>query len=290
MRVWYRSWAGIQRMFSGRASPKVPATRSSPTARLPHEIVQMIIIRLIYDTHSLLACSLVCYSWYIVAVPYLHHTLTLTNGLRVKRRRMWPYPLIYAYRLGLLPLVKKFQIYEGFPVGLYRLSPQQFNPCLLYRFWALKHVQELDIEYLDIPAFMPRIRQCFGHFMPTVRSLCLREPKGCHRQILYFVGSFQHLEDLELLFECTSYLLRREQKNDLTLVPPFAPPLRGRLMVTFLKEVGLLKEMIELFWGIRFRHMDLFYVDGMSLLLDACAETLETLRFYLTDDRGKQLA
>ena len=61
-------------------------------------------------------------------------------------------------------------------------------------------------------------------------------------------------------------------------------------MVTFLKEVGLLKEMIELFGGIRFRHMDLFYVDGMSLLLEACAETLETLRFYLTDDRGKQLA
>ena len=60
-------------------------------------------------------------------------------------------------------------------------------------------------------------------------------------------------------------------------------------MVRFLRKVGLLKDMIELFWGIRFHHMDLFYVDGMSLLLDACAETLETLRFYPTDDRGNQL-
>ena len=60
-------------------------------------------------------------------------------------------------------------------------------------------------------------------------------------------------------------------------------------MVTFLKKVGLLEEMIELFGGIRFRHMDLLHVDGISLLLDACAETLETLRFYLTDDCGKQL-
>ena len=60
-------------------------------------------------------------------------------------------------------------------------------------------------------------------------------------------------------------------------------------MVTFLKEVGLLEEMIEVFGGVRFRHMDLYYVDGISLLLGACAETLETLRFYPTDGCSKQL-
>ena len=59
--------------------------------------------------------------------------------------------------------------------------------------------------------------------------------------------------------------------------------------MTFLKEVGFLKEMIEVFGGIRFRHMDLFYVNGISLLLGACAETLETLRFYPTDVCGEQL-
>ena len=259
MRVWYRSQAGIQRMVSGRTSTKVPATCSSPTARLPHEIVQMIIIHLIYNRCSLLACFLVCYSWYIVAVPHLHHTLTITTSLWAKRRHMWPYPLIYMYRLGLLPLVEKLRICEGFPVYLNNLSPQRFNPCLLYRFCALKYIQELEIQYLDIPMFMPRIRQCFGHFMPTVRSLCLREPKGCHRQILYFIGSFQHLENLKLLFEYRNYFLRWEPKNYLTFVPPFAPPLRGRLMVTFLKEVAFLEEMIELFGGIRFRHMDIFF-------------------------------
>ena len=50
-----------------------------------------------------------------------------------------------------------------------------------------------------------------------------------------------------------------------------------------------MKDMIDLFGGIRFRYMDLFNVAGTRLLLDACAETLETLRLYPTDPRGKKL-
>ena len=249
----------------------------------------MIIIHLIYDTHSLLACSLTCYSWYISIVPHLHHTLTISTNPFKKRKLMWPYPLMYTYRLGLLPLVKKLRIREGYNTDIYGLSSQHLNPRLLHLFRALKQVQELEIDYLDIPTLMPRIRQCFGHFLPTLRSLCLREPKGCHRQIIYFIGSFRHLEDLKLPFSYARYHLRWEPRNDLTLFPPFAPPLRGRLMVTFLERAGFLEEMIELFGGIRFRRMDLFYVGGISLLLGACAETLETLRFYPTDVCGEQL-
>jgi hypothetical protein len=37
--------------------------------------------------------------------------------------------------------------------------------------------------------------------------------------------------------------------------------------------------MIDLLGGFRFRHMELMEVKGMQLLLDACAETLETLSF-----------
>jgi len=51
----------------------------------------------------------------------------------------------------------------------------------------------------------------------------------------------------------------------------------------FMKRVVLLEDMIKLFGGIRFHYMDLFEVDGMSLLLGACVETLETLRLRLTD-------
>ena len=48
--------------------------------------------------------------------------------------------------------------------------------------------------------------------------------------------------------------------------------------------------MIGLFGGIRFRYMSLFNVVGMRLLLDACAETLETLRLHPSDPRGKELS
>lgn len=43
-----------------------------------------------------------------------------------------------------------------------------------------------------------------------------------------------------------------------------------------------LEAQIGLFGRIQFRRMDLFYVDGMLLLLNACTETLEALRLHLT--------
>jgi hypothetical protein len=46
--------------------------------------------------------------------------------------------------------------------------------------------------------------------------------------------------------------------------------------------------MIDLFGGIQFHHVDLYFVGRMSLLLDACAEALETLRLYITDPHSEQ--
>ena len=54
--------------------------------------------------------------------------------------------------------------------------------------------------------------------------------------------------------------------------------------------VDILKDMIDLFGGIRFRYMDIRYANGMQLLLNACAETLETLHFDPTDLHGEQLS
>ena len=52
--------------------------------------------------------------------------------------------------------------------------------------------------------------------------------------------------------------------------------------------VGLLKDMIDLFGGVRFYGVDLFDVDGMRLLLGACAKTLKAIVLYPTDPRGEQ--
>ena len=55
-----------------------------------------------------------------------------------------------------------------------------------------------------------------------------------------------------------------------------------------LTSANLLKDMIELFGGIWFCSMNLLNVDGIGLLLDACAETLETMVLHPTDPHSKQ--
>ena len=188
------------------------------------------------------------------------------------------------HRLGLLPLVKKFHVCKR---SLYRIdifSPKRLDYSTLRYFLALTNVQELGIDHLDIPSFMPKIQKYFGHFLPTVRSLSLRAPNGSARQIVYFIGLFERLQDLKLLHDDTFPPMEYpELADDQTLIPSFAPPLRGRLTMTSFTRVGILKDMIALFGGIRFRHMDLFDVDGAWLLLGACAQTLETLRLYPSD-------
>jgi len=245
----------------------------------------MIVTHLIYEKTSLLACSLTCHSWHIATIPHLHHTLIITTyDLCTDKKFVWPKPLRDMRKFGLLPLVKKFQVY-GKPYRVNGFSPRLFSCCTLRHFSALVNVQELGIDYLNIPKFMPRIRRYFGHFSLTVRSLALREPKGSCRQIIYFIGLFQQLEDLKLLYKRSEP--REEPLDDLTLVPPFAPPLCGRLTMTSFTRVELVKAMIDLFGGLRFCYMDLCNVDGMQLLLDTCAKTLETLRLHPADHRGE---
>jgi hypothetical protein len=183
-------------------------------------------------------------------------------------------------------LVKELWIHDL--QGRSGFSPGLFNSHTIRQFSALTNVCELGIEFLNIPSFMPRIRRHFQHFLPTVRSLALKSPRGSRREVIYFIGLFEHLQDLKLLYDKTE--AQEEPADDQTLVPPFTPPLRGWLTMVCCTRVGLLKDMIDLFGGIRFRYMDLFDVDGMRLLLGACAETLMTVVLYPNDDRGKQIS
>ena len=244
----------------------------------------MTIAYLRYDTRSLRACTLTCHSWYIVAVPHLHHTLTIGVGLWEEGKFLWPNPIRYMHALGLLPLVKEFRVhgrYDG-------LSSKRFNCCILRQFSALTNVQKLEIGNLDIPSFMPRIQRYFGHFLPTVKSLILKKPNGSRRQIIYFIGLFQNLQDLELLNDWLGF--QGKPAGDLALIPAFVPPLRGWLKLVYFNDADLLKDMIDLFGGIRFRYMNLYQVYGMRPLLDACATTLECVVLDPTDPLGEKLS
>ena len=228
-----------------------------------------------------------CYSWYIASVSPLHYSLTTDDkpsALRGSRWNPWPRPLRKSYELGLLPLVKRFQIrLQGSNCSVF--TSDQLNGHTLRHFSALTNLQELGIDFLQIPSFMPNIQRCFGHFAPTLRLLALGEPSGSCRQILYFIGLFPNLQDLKLHYRSP---VDEQESPDTTLVPLSTPPLRGRLILTCFTRENLVKEMIAFFGGLRFRNVDLFRVKCARLLLDACADTLETLRVYATDPYGEE--
>ena len=282
-KIWYRTRVKIKRMFHW-GTPKVSTSLPSPISRLPQEIVEEILSCFIYDFPTLLACSMTCHLWYIVTVPHLHHSLTThdASGLTEYRKYMWPRPLKKSYELGLLPLVKQFRICLWYS----KFTPKQLNGLTLRYFSALTNLQELGIDSLQVSNFMPTIQQCFGHLSPDLRFLALKDPNGTRRQILYFIGLFANLQDLKLQYsEPTD---EPEDTTDPTPVPLSTPPLRGWLrLVRFTKE-ELVRDMITLFGGLRFRHMDLFEVSCSQLLLNESAKTLETLRLYSTSARGKR--
>ena len=282
-RIWHQTKTRVWgvRSLEG-ASPGTCTTRApSPAMRLPQEIVEMIIAHLVKNLPCLHSCSLTCYSWYIAAVPHLHPTLSV-HLFPMDRKFRWPDPIRHMHRLGLLPFVKTVQIHSAFK----KFSPKLLNRCILPQFSVLTNVQRLEIGNLDIPSFMPKIRRYFGHFLPTVQSLRLTGPRGSPRQILFFIGSFQHLEDLSLK---SRLFYKGEPEDDPTLIPPFAPPLRGHLLVQHWPKAGFFRDMVHLFGEIRFRSMDLFNVDETQFLLHACAKTLQVLQLHPDDSLGEQL-
>ena len=286
-RLWYRTKAIITRPFG--YVEETSTARPSPIAKLPQELVETIISCFIYDKPSLLACSMTCYSWYMVAVHYLHHSLT-TDDKRplygLTTRDFWPRPLRKSYKLGLLPLVKRFRIrFDPFSWGTGFASDQLGWRTMRY-LSALANLQELGIDFLQLSSFIPNIQRYFGHFFPTLRFLALQNPRGSCRQILYFVGFFPNLQDLKISYHEPED--EWDSAADATLVPLSIPPLRGWLTLTCVARENLVKDMILLFGGLRFRHMDLFRVKCTRLLLDACAETLETVRLYPTDLYGEE--
>lgn len=199
-RVWYKTVARIRGTRPGGDSRDSLATQTSPATKLPQEIIHAITAHLFDDKYSLFACSLTYYSWYIAAAPHLHRTLIIRAYPSCANDKfIWPSPLRSMHKLGLLPLVKRFQfIHGGCHYCHLGFSQKRFNRRTLRYFSALTNVQELGIDFLDIPGFIPRIRRYFGHFLPTLRSLGLMEPKGTCRQIVFFIGLFEHLENLKL--------------------------------------------------------------------------------------------
>lgn len=277
-KAWYRSKATLKQPFNGRA-PRLAFSPSPSRARiLLPDLVDQIISCLFYDLEALKACSMTCYSWYILTLPHLYYYLTTDNEMEPQDR--WSKPLWRSGKSQLLPFVRQLCIRNTLD-----FIPEKST---FHYFSAFTNLRELGIDGLQVSSFMQDIEQCFKHFALTLRFLALKDPKGSSRQILYLIGLFPNLQDLKLCYR--SPIEQEEDLSDPTLVPPSIPPLCGRLTLTCFTREELVKDMITLFGGFRFRSMDLFRVKCVRLLLSACAETLETLRLYPTDPYGEHFS
>ena len=268
--VWCRGKANISRLL-GNMPLETSITRVS-TYPLPYEIVEMIITHIAHDPNTLRAFSLTCHSWYIAAVPHLHYTLTLTDHDGLK-------PLSKLHRLGLISLMKEIRVEQYHQAWL---VPQVFSRRNLRYFSAFTNVQTLVFESLDISRFMPDIERYFAHFSPTLRSIMLLKPLCTPQQLSHFLSLFSTLDNITIwqFFTYSPDTII----PDVELLSFSTPTLRGRLVLRDSDSVETWTCLIALGGDLQFYYMDLWRVGGCApVLFEACAGTLETLRFYAAD-------
>ena len=277
--VWHRGKVKINRFLSNT----FPWMRTAygPTLPLPYEITEMIIAHLTHDLDTLKACSLTCRSWYIVAVPHLHHTLTLRgNGPKLSTHCRLE-PLSKLHRLRLIPLVKEIRVKQTLGINGW-FVPQAFSLRDLRYFSAFANVQALVLQRFQIYRFIPGVERYFEHFSPTLRTITLLNLRCTPRQLSHFLSLFPNLDNVEIRLAYT--YTNRQIISDAELVPFSAPKLRGRLALHRFRWAETWTDLIASCGGLRFRYMDLRGSESCApILLEACAETLETLRFSMVD-------
>ena len=293
--VWNRGKAKVNYLL-GNAPPETCATHGStrPTRSIrsipgrpfpspfPHDIVEMIIAHLACHRRTLKACSLACHSWYAAAVPHLHRTVTLTGGRpEIGCNRLEP--LAKLHELGLTPFVREIRVKQG-PGSSAWFVPQAFGHLDLHYFSAFANIHTLNLENMQIHRFIPDTEHYFGQFSQTLESITLYDPSCSPQQLCHFLSSFPNLDDISIRISHTHTLDTTTPDADQELVMFPLPKLRGKLALYNFPWVETWAHVIASCGGLRFHHVDLCKNPRYGpLLLEACADTLATLRFDPTD-------
>ena len=281
MTIWDLKKAKINRV-PGNAPLEVQIAHGS-ALHLPYEIIDIIIAHVAHDLNTLKACSLICRSWYIAAVPRIHHTVSF-GGNRTFASVGAGFKILSGLQeLNLMPLVREVRILEGgwldssFGPGVF------YTPKYLAHFSAFTNVHTLKIQSLDISGFLPCLRRYFEQFSTTLRSISLEDPYfSSPRQLSCFLSFFRNLDDIDI----RAYYQHDAHLPDTEPVPFYAPALRGRLTLHSFPLAETWAHLIDV-GGLRFRHVNLRNSSScIPLILEACAETLETLRFHMTNPSG----
>ena len=273
--VWHRGKAKINRVLGNPLPLSGMPTGHESTCRLPYDIVE-VVIGCITDHITLKACALTCRSWYITTAPHLYHTIVLGGEGKSARRK--PLSKLHGHRMPLA--VKEIWVKQRWPLWF---KPQMFGRRGLRDFSTFANIHTLGLQMLEIHLFTPDIERYFGHFSPTLRSIALFSPLCTPQQLLHFLSIFSNLDDIEIWW---GHIPDAETTlPDPKLIPFSSPKLRGRLELCDFPWVDIWTHLATLCGGLRFQYMDLSgSANCAPVLLGACAETLETLRFCATDE------
>jgi len=256
--------------------PSPSETWNQQPCRPPYEIVEAITAHITRNLDTLKACSLICRTWYLAAVPHLHRTLILSD-MKPDKSHAKLKPLPKLHELDLTTFVKEIQVWQGSNEDWF--IPQAFSPNDLSYFSAFANVESLVLRNMDISRFIPDIQRYFEHFAPMLQSITLHTPHCTPRQLSHFLSIFSNLDDVHIHFPERPF---NTSAPDTKLIPLSSPKLRGRLELSGFRWVETWTDLIASCDGLRFRHVDLHHPTGCApILLGACAETLETLQFLV---------
>lgn len=183
------------------------------------------------------------------------------------------------HELGLAPPVKEIRVKQE-PRGGPLFVCQVFAHC---DFPSFANVHTLKLQELDVIFLCKqRIENQLKRFPPTLRSVVMTNPRCTPRHLSHFLPLFPNLDDVEIRNSYTH--VPNLNIDDTELVPFSGPKLGGRLVLFNFGWVETWAHLISSCGNPWFRHLDIrMSVSCAPVLLETCAETLETLRLHTSD-------
>jgi len=258
---------------------------------LPRELIDEIMRH--NDLQTLKECSLTSRTFYSAARPKIHARMRLGVGSAMRGCKLSPGTqfnlktydeqadvfharyLSAAEERGLL----RYGYIREVSLNFLRLVHPE-KVLQLQQLRALETVHTLTINSLALPRILPIFDSCFSRFVPTLRSLSLRNTsREDINQLAEFTYQFPHLDDLDLTLH--SRMDGHHAPPRSVWPRPRQPlPLRGHLHLD--GPPCVVQWLVDLPGGIRFRSINVDrFLNDLEKLLAACSSTLEvfTIRY-----------
>ena len=267
------------------ASDTVPITlnivKTFPTGwkNLPQELVDEILTYLEDDSPSLISCSRSCKALFCSSRPLIHRTLCLSTGHQTDRDIS---SSSNRAQFDNLRLAERAQVLQYTTRLIIRLGddfvPENLRPHLQY-FRIIRGIISLEIYRLNTARFLPAFEECFGHIVPTLRSLILVGEESHVKGVYHFVPRFPLLRDLDLA-PLSSISISPLPRILPEIVTP--PSLNGTLRLTNIHlSIRLIQSLVKIPGGIHFRSIEIMDGAGTPLqaIIDACSSSVESITF-----------